>query len=216
MSSLCLTKTFFMRVVISDLRALLYVRSLRDKRVRASLFCAARTTNVPLAGVAVPAARRTTPSGLGSVLAYPTSIHSYPSRDRDERTRARRPTRTVPTHSIRRVFARVSRLSTARPPPPTARHRVHVEPRLDRDGGARRRIDGGIDRRARAASSANERTDEGKIHAPLLANGAAFTAWKTSIASRQTSSSSDATRGATGARARVGGTECPNIWCWSS
>jgi len=42
----------------------------------------------------------------------------------------------------------------------------------------RRRIDGGIDRRARAASSANERTDEGKIHAPLLANGAAFTAWE--------------------------------------
>ena len=61
MSSLCLTKTFFMRVVISDLRALLYVRSLRDKRVRASLFCADRTTNAPLAGVAVPAARANDP-----------------------------------------------------------------------------------------------------------------------------------------------------------
>ena len=80
-------------------------------------------------------------------------------------------------HSIRRVFARVSPFSTARAPPPRVIASTS-SPTLDRDGGVRRRIDGGIDRRARAASSANERTDEGKIHAPLLANGAAFTAWE--------------------------------------
>ena len=159
--------------MISDLRALLYVRSLRDKRVRASLF-APIGRRTPLSRRGGTGCDGRAPSGLGSVSLSHPSFH--PSRDRDERTRARRPTRTVPTHSIRRAFARVSPFPpSARP---TARHRVHVEPhprpRRRRAPTNRRR-----NRPTRARSlRANERTDRGKIHAPLLANSAAFTAWE--------------------------------------
>ena len=128
MSSLCLTKTFFMRVVISDLRALLYVRSLRDKRVRASLFCAARTTNVPLAGVAVPAARANDPLRVRvspSLIPHP----SISSIARPRRANARAETDTNGPHAFNstRIRARLPPFHRARPPP-TARHRVHVAP----------------------------------------------------------------------------------------
>ena len=61
MSSLALTKTFFIRVVISDFRALLYKRSFCDNRVRATLFCAARTMKAPRAGDAVVEPARARP-----------------------------------------------------------------------------------------------------------------------------------------------------------
>ncbi len=177
MSSLCLTKTFFMRVVISDLRALLYVRSLRDKRVRASLFCADRTTNAPLAGVAVPAARANDPLRVRvspSLIPHP----SISSIARPRRANARAETDTNGPHAFNSTRIRARLPPFHRPRAPTARHRVHVEPhprpRRRRAPTNRRR-----NRPTRARSlRANERTDRGKIHAPLLANGAAFTAWE--------------------------------------